>query len=225
LCRPVNKTALGGLEYSHNHIVISQSKCRELSVWYSVVKVIFDYVFSVVAIIILLPVIIFLAIAIKLSDGGPVFHKHERVGKDGKRFWIYKFRSMIIMAENGHPELSYPDDPRITWMGLFMRKYRLDEIPNFINVLKGDMSIVGPRPERMFYIEQIIGVVPAYSILLKIKPGVTSWGQVKYGYASDVDEMIKRMYYDLGYMASRNAFFDLKILLHTVITITRGKGI
>jgi lipopolysaccharide/colanic/teichoic acid biosynthesis glycosyltransferase len=132
---------------------------------------------------------------------------------------------MVYDAEKGDPFLSGSGDERVTSIGRFLRKYRLDEIPNFINVLKGEMSIVGPRPERLFFINQIIKSAPQYFELHKVKPGITSWGQVKYGYASNVGEMVERLDYDLFYLKNRSAWFDLKIIFLTIGTVLRGRGI
>ena len=185
----------------------------------------FDVLFSIVALIILSPFIIILAILIRISGKGPVIYSQDRIGKNGKPFVIYKFRSMIYNAETGNPQLSGINEERITRIGKFLRKYRIDEIPNFINVIKCDMSIVGPRPERQFFIEQILERNPDFSKLLKVKPGITSWGQVKYGYATNVDEMLERLDYDLYYIKNRSLWFDIKIFLYTIITILKGKGL
>ena len=185
----------------------------------------FDVLFSIVALIILSPGIIILAILIRISGKGPVIYSQDRIGKYGKPFVIYKFRSMIYNAETGNPQLSGIYEERITRIGKFIRKYRVDEIPNFINVIKCDMSIVGPRPERQFFIEQILERNPDFSKLLKVKPGITSWGQVKYGYATNVDEMLERLDYDLYYIKNRSLWFDIKIFLYTIITILKGKGL
>ena len=166
-----------------------------------------------------------LAVVIRLSGKGPVIYTQDRIGKDGKPFSIYKFRSMVYDAEKGEPFLSASGDERVTRTGRFLRKYRLDEIPNFINVLKGEMSIVGPRPERLFFINQIIKSAPQYIELHKVKPGITSWGQVKYGYASSVDGMIERLDYDLFYLKNRSTWFDLKIIILTIGTVLKGNGI
>ena len=186
---------------------------------------VFDVLFSIVALIILSPGIIILAILIRISGKGPVIYSQDRIGKYGKPFVIYKFRSMIYNAETGNPQLSGINEERITRIGKFLRKYRIDEIPNFINVIKCDMSIVGPRPERQFFIEQILERNPDFSKLLKVKPGITSWGQVKYGYATNVDEMLERLDYDLYYIKNRSLWFDIKIFLYTIITILKGKGL
>jgi lipopolysaccharide/colanic/teichoic acid biosynthesis glycosyltransferase len=132
---------------------------------------------------------------------------------------------MYRNAEDNGPQLATKNDPRMTSIGKFMRRLRLDEIPNLINVLKGDMSLVGPRPERKFYIDQIIDVAPEYKQLLKVKPGVTSWGQVKYGYAENVNEMVRRMRYDLLYIENMSIYVDIQILARTIITIFEGKGV
>jgi lipopolysaccharide/colanic/teichoic acid biosynthesis glycosyltransferase len=184
-----------------------------------------DIVFSAIALIILSPLILFLAIAIKATSKGPILYSHERIGKNGQLFKIIKFRSMQVGAELNGPQLASKDDKRVTPVGGFMRKRRLDEIPNFINVLRGEMSLVGPRPERSFFIKQIIQKAPQYAKLHLIKPGITSWGQVKYGYAENVDEMIKRMRFDLVYIENMSLYVDFQILLKTISTIVKGKGI
>ena len=190
-----------------------------------IIRAIFDYTVTLLSLTLLLPVIIILSISIKLTGKGPVIYSQKRIGRNGKPFDIYKFRSMHFGNEEGIALISDRDDKRITSLGRFMRKYKFDEIPNFFNVLKGEMSIVGPRPEQKFYIDQIVQREPRYMQLRQIKPGITSWGQVKYGYASNVEEMIKRMEYDLFYLENRSLFFDLKIALHTITVIVRGRGI
>jgi exopolysaccharide biosynthesis polyprenyl glycosylphosphotransferase len=192
--------------------------------WQENLKHFLDILLSLVALMIALPLLVFLVIGVKLSSKGPVFYKQERVGKNGKPFTIYKFRSMYVDAERKGPELSSENDGRVTPFGRMMRKSRLDEIPNFINVLKGDMSLVGPRPERQFFIDQIIKKAPQYIQLLKVKPGITSWGQVKYGYAKNIDEMIRRMKYDLIYLDNMSLYVDFKIMIYTLITVIKRKG-
>lgn len=187
-------------------------------------KRIIDIVFSIIAIIILIPVYIFLAIGVKLSSKGPIIYTHERIGRYGKPFNIYKFRSMYVDAEKFGPALSSKNDPRITPFGRFMRKVRLDETPQFFNVLKGDMSLVGPRPERQYYIDQIMKRAPHYLHLQKVRPGITSWGQVKYGYAENVDQMIERLKYDLIYIENMSLYVDFKILIYTIKIILQGRG-
>lgn len=192
--------------------------------WQKSIKRILDVVASVLVLILLSPVYLFTSIMVKLSSPGPVFYSHERIGRHGKPFTMYKFRSMVQNAENGKPQLSRDDDPRITPFGKFMRKVRLDEIPQFYNVLKGDMSLVGPRPERKFFIDQIIQVAPHYKHLHKVRPGITSWGMVKFGYAENVEQMVERMKYDIIYIENMTLAVDFKILIYTVLTVVRGKG-
>lgn len=192
---------------------------------YESVKKVFDIIFAAGSLVVLSPLLILLSLIIRISGKGPVIYAQDRIGKNGKPFSIYKFRSMVYDAEKGGPGLAGANGEKVTKIGGFMRKYRIDEIPNLFNVLKGEMSIVGPRPERQFFIDQIVKKAPDYLSLHQIKPGVTSWGQVKYGYASTVDEMIERLDYDLYYMKHRSIWFDMEIILLTVGTILRGKGI
>ncbi|MCJ7448443.1 MAG: sugar transferase [Bacteroidales bacterium] len=192
---------------------------------FELVKYVTEISFSVLVLILLSPLLLLLAALIWISGRGPVIYSQDRIGKNGKPFVIYKFRSMKFDAESVKPLLSGINEERITRIGRFLRKYRIDEIPNFINVIKGDMSVVGPRPERQFFIDQIVIRNPDFNELLRVKPGITSWGQVKYGYASDVDEMLQRLEYDLYYIKNRSLWFDVKIILHTLGTILKGKGL
>ncbi|MBN1413953.1 MAG: sugar transferase [Bacteroidales bacterium] len=196
-----------------------------MPVWQENIKTAIDYTVSALALIITSPLILMCIIGVKLSSRGPVFYSHERIGRYGKPFTIYKFRSMYLNAEKNGPELSSKNDDRITPFGRFMRKARFDEIPNFFNVLRGEMSLVGPRPERKYFIDQIIKKNPHYTHLLKVKPGITSWGQVKYGYAENVDQMIDRLKYDLIYLDNMSIFVDMKILIYTLLTIIKRTGI
>lgn len=184
-----------------------------------------DVCASALALLCLSPVFAVIALAIKLDSRGPVFYRQERLGIDRKPFMILKFRSMRTDAEAGGPQLSSPEDSRTTRVGHWMRKYRIDELPQFWNVLRGDMSIVGPRPERPYFAEQIAARQPAFMLLHKVRPGITSWGMVKYGYAQNVDQMVERMAYDLLYLQNVSLSIDLKILLHTVATVITGRGV
>lgn len=192
--------------------------------WQIVCKRAIDIIASAAALIILSPVYLFAAIKVKSSSTGPVFYKQERIGLYGQPFRIIKFRSMFLSAEEGGPALSRKNDPRITNWGRVMRKWRIDEIPQFYNILIGEMSLVGPRPERQHYINIICQTHPHYRYLHKVKPGLTSWGMVKYGYAQNVDEMIKRMEYDLLYIENCSLALDIKIMLHTFVVIIEGRG-
>ena len=192
--------------------------------WQKFVKRGCDIIISLIAIIILLPVYIILAIGVKKSSPGPIFYKQERIGYRGKPFNIIKFRSMCQNAEQSGPKLTSKTDAPITPFGKFMRQYRLDETPQFFNVLIGDMSLVGPRPERQFYIDKISERAPYYHLLLGIKPGITSWGQVKFGYAENVDEMIERLRWDLLYIENMSLQMDIKILIYTVLIVLKKEG-
>lgn len=192
--------------------------------WEKAVKQAIDFVFSLFALILGSPIYLITALCVKMSSPGPVFYTHERIGIHGKPFSIYKFRSMVTGAESNGPSLSSENDSRVTKFGKFMRKIRLDEIPQFFNVLIGDMALVGPRPERQFYIDQIVQKAPHYIHLHKVKPGITSWGQVKYGYAENVEEMTERLRYDLLYIENMSLAVDLKIMIYTILTVLKGKG-
>ena len=196
-----------------------------MPVWQKNLKRILDVLLSVNTLILSLPLVLVLVAGVKLSSRGPVFLRQERIGRYGKPFILNKFRSMFADAEKNGPELTRKDDDRLTPFGKFMRKWKLDEIPNFWNVLKGEMSLVGPRPERQYYIEQIIESAPHYIRLHKIKPGITSWGQIKYGYAENVDEMVMRLKYDLLYMENMSLFVDFQIMISTILTLFRGRHI
>jgi exopolysaccharide biosynthesis polyprenyl glycosylphosphotransferase len=193
--------------------------------WQENVKRLLDVVGSVLALILFLPVFAALAVAIKMGSKGPVLYKQERIGKFGKPFQIYKLRTMVSDAETNGPLLSSSNDSRITPIGQFMRRTHLDEIPQFINVIKGEMSLVGPRPERKFYIDQIAKKAPYVTHLQKLRPGITSWGQVKYGYASNVDEMVERLQYDMVYLKNISLYVDFKILIYTVLDCVKARGV
>jgi exopolysaccharide biosynthesis polyprenyl glycosylphosphotransferase len=192
--------------------------------WQVSIKNVIDKLISLIALIILSPFFLIISIFIKLSSKGPVFFKQERIGKNGKSFMIYKFRTMFVDAEKNGPQLSSQHDNRITPIGKFLRRTRIDEFPQFYNVLVGDMSLVGPRPERQFYIDQIMQRAPHYSHIQKIKPGITSWGQVKYGYAENVDQMVDRLKFDILYLENMSLALDFKIMAYTIIIVLKGSG-
>lgn len=189
------------------------------------VKRLMDITVSAVAIVILSPLLLLVSLLVKITSEGPVIYKQERVGLKGKLFNIYKFRTMEHNSEGDVPQLSSVNDKRITKVGHVLRKYRIDEIPQFFNVLKGDMSLVGPRPERPYYERQIIEKVPYFKVIHKVRPGITSWGMVMYGYADTVDKMIERLKYDIIYLENISVTVDVKILIYTIRTVLTGKGI
>lgn len=192
--------------------------------WQRVIKRTIDVLASIFVLILLSPLYLFAAIKVKLSSPGNIFYKQSRIGLYGKPFWIYKFRSMKQDAENSGPALSSENDQRITKWGKVMRKWRIDEIPQFYNILKGEMSLVGPRPERQYYIDIISKKYPHYKYLHKVKPGLSSWGMVKFGYAENVEEMIERMKYDLLYIKNCSLVLDFKIMIYTILVILQGRG-
>ena len=189
------------------------------------IKLTLDKVVSAIVLLLLSPVYLYLAIRVKIDSKGSVFIRQERIGYQGKPFMIYKFRTMREDAEKDGPALSSESDERITPFGQIMRKYRLDELPQFWNVLKGDMSLVGPRPERKYYIDQIVKQAPYFYLLHNVRPGISSWGMVRFGYARNVAEMIERMQYDILYYENMSLMLDVKILIYSIKTICTGKGI
>jgi exopolysaccharide biosynthesis polyprenyl glycosylphosphotransferase len=195
-----------------------------LPVWQVMVKRLIDVVGSALFLVLAWPVYAFTALMVKLSSSGPVFYRQERIGRNGHPFRIIKFRSMFTDAEKQGPSLSSDHDPRITKWGRFMRKVRLDELPQFWNVLKGDMSIVGPRPERQFFIDKIVQIAPHYRHLHRVRPGLTSLGQVKYGYAETVEQMVERLKFDILYIENMSLAMDFRVLLYTLKIIVEGRG-
>jgi polysaccharide biosynthesis protein PslA len=204
--------------------ILSDIRTGLMPEWQQNIKRLIDVVASVVGLILFSPLIVVAAIRVRLSSPGPVIYKQERIGYKGKSFWIYKFRSMYLDAEKNGPALSSLEDPRITKWGKTMRKWRIDELPQLWNVLIGEMSLVGPRPERQFYVDQLYQRTPYFRYLLKVKPGLTSWGMIQFGYAGDVEEMITRMKYDLMYIENISLALDLKIMLYTGKIIFMGQG-
>lgn len=189
------------------------------------IKRFIDICIATTAILLLSPLYLLLYCAVRLDSRGPGFYTQTRIGYRQKPFRIVKFRTMRTDAEASGPQLSRSHDSRITRIGAVLRKYRLDEIPQFWNVLRGDMSIVGPRPERLYYIEQIVREAPYYTLLHQVRPGITSWGMVKYGYASSLEQMVERANYDLIYLQNMSLSVDFKIMIYTLKTIVSGKGL
>jgi len=195
-----------------------------MPIWQQYIKRGMDIIISSLAILILSPIYLLTAIGVKLTSKGPILFIQERIGLNGKPFQMIKFRTMFINAEKQGPQLSSKDDPRITQFGKLLRKVRLDEIPQLFTVFSGTMSMVGPRPEREFYISQIVEKAPHYLVLLKVKPGLTSWGQIKYGYAENIGQMVERLSFDIDYVERMSIMTDLKVLIHTIFVILQASG-
>jgi exopolysaccharide biosynthesis polyprenyl glycosylphosphotransferase len=210
-----------------NHVfgaVLIEIKQDLMPKWQRYLKRLIDIVASACLLILLSPLILWVMLRVKWSSKGPIFFAQERIGIYNRPFTIYKFRSMYTDAEDNGPQLASENDNRCTPWGATMRKWRIDEIPNFWNVLRGDMSLVGPRPERRFFIDQLVARNPLYKHLQKVRPGITSWGQVKYGYASTIEEMLQRLKFDLLYIENMSLSLDFKIIFYTALVLMQGRG-
>jgi sugar transferase (PEP-CTERM system associated) len=185
----------------------------------------FDIICSTLILLATFPIMLLAALAVWLEDRGPVFYSQERVGLDGAIFRVHKFRSMRIDAEKGgKPQWAQQNDPRVTRVGNFMRKTRIDELPQVLNVIKGSMSFVGPRPERQYFVEQLIEVVPYYNVRHSVKPGITGWAQVRYGYGSSAEDALQKLQYDLYYVKNNSLFLDVLILIDTLKVVLFRSG-
>lgn len=188
------------------------------------VKRVFDLFISLCCLIVFSPLFLYCYIAIKREGDGPVIYRQERIGRFGRPFYIYKFRSMKVDAEKLGPALcDKDDDDRLTKAGRFLRAHHLDELPQFWNVFKGEMSFVGPRPERQFFIDQIMEYDPRYQYLFQIRPGITSMATLYNGYTDTMEKMLKRLEMDIRYLENRSLWMDFKIVVNTIFCLLSGK--
>lgn len=199
-------------------------KSELMTRWQRYFKTFLDFSIALIALVIISPILLIITILLKIKNNGSIFYTQERLGKYGRPFKIIKFKTMIDNAEPNGPVLSSTNDSRITPIGRYLRKWRLDELPQFINVLRGEMSLVGPRPERAFFVEQLMKKMPHYQYIFMVKPGITSWGMVKFGYAETIEEMQMRAKYDIIYIENMSLLVDFKIVLHTFRTLLLGRG-
>lgn len=183
-----------------------------------------EFVLSLIGLILLSPLILILSILIKFDSRGSVFYQQERVGENGRIFKLLKFRSMVENAEANGPVWAEQDDARITRVGRWIRKWRLDEIPQMINVIKGDLSFAGPRPERLFFVEKLRKEIPFYNQRFSVKPGITGWAQIKYHYGASKEDALEKLKYDLYYIKNLSPLFDLLIIFETIKVVLFGKG-
>ena len=184
----------------------------------------FDVLLAILGSIIAFPAGVLIAVAIKMDSEGPIFYEQERVGKDGKLFKLLKFRSMRMDAENAGPVWAMVEDRRVTRVGRFIRKMRLDELPQVLNVLRGEMSFVGPRPERPFFVKKLDREIPYYFHRHSVKPGITGWAQLCYPYGSSTEDALEKLKYDLYYIKNMSLIFDLTIILETIKTVIWRRG-